>query len=94
MQPYQQMLFYDRKLLLAAFWTAVIKAVDLNGFQFRWNKNKLTADKLFSNLNQRCITDRTKLIFLWKIKIFLCYGNSLNTPGIRCSVSVALFFFF
>lgn len=61
--------FYDRKLLLAAFWTAVIKAVDLNGFQFRRNKNKLTADKLFSNLNQQCITDRTKLIFLWKIKI-------------------------
>ena len=98
MQPYRQMpchkayaifhicLFYDRKIPLTAFRTSVIKAVDFNDFQFYRNKDKLTANKLFSNLNQRCITDRTNLIFFWKIKIFICYRNHLETLGIRCSV--------
>ncbi len=98
MQPYRQtpchkayvvfhlFLFYNWKVPLAALRTAVIKAVELDDFQFRRNKDQFTTDKLFTNLNQRCITGRAKFIFIFQIKIFLCYWNPFETLGIRCSV--------
>ena len=82
--------FYKWNILFTAFWTAVIKAIDFNHFQLCRNKDQLTANKLFTDLNQWCITDRANFIFVWKIKIFLCYRNPLETPGIRCSVFLFL----
>lgn len=105
MQPYQQKpfhgayvvchlsLFYNRQITASAFRTGVIYAVDLDCFQFRRDKDQFTPDEPFTDFYQRSITNRTELICIRKIEIFLRYRYAFETLGI-CRSGFSLFCFF